>query len=132
MTPIHSISLLPLPADKLEEASRLREQNFPTNSSSSSKLSYKHANPTLAAMSPMCRTGRYSAEEDSLVDKLIKSFDAGLLPLSHGIKLNVSNLRTVMCLFISKTSSNSTSASFVYSNSCASCSPVEQVDLQRS
>lgn len=34
------------------------------------------------------RTGRWAAEESAYTDKLIKSFDAGLLPLPHGIKLN--------------------------------------------
>jgi len=90
--PVESISLIPLPANKFEEASRLREQNPPSDSSVSgySRPSWKKrdsANPTLANMSPISRTGRWSTAESSLVDKLIESFDAGLLPLPQGIKL---------------------------------------------
>ena len=41
-----------------------------------------------SSISRSYRTGRWSSEESSYVDKLIKSFDAGWLPLPHGIKLN--------------------------------------------
>lgn len=41
-----------------------------------------------ASISRSYRTGRWASEESAFVDRLIKAFDAGLLPLPHGIKLN--------------------------------------------
>lgn len=94
--PVTSISVVPLPAAKFEEAYISREQDIESSNS-------KPATSILSALCPekkrtavnrltikrTCRTGRWSSEESALVDRIIRSFDAGLLPLPHGIKLNV-------------------------------------------
>ncbi|KAL3805872.1 hypothetical protein HJC23_007833 [Cyclotella cryptica] len=95
MTPIGTINILPLPSDRLKEAFVWREQDheYPSSNTASPLLAAiptdkKRAPATKSCISRTCRTGRWSSEESTLVDKLIKSFDAGLLPLPHGIKLN--------------------------------------------
>lgn len=91
----------------LEEAGRLREKDneilnvhgsdasphapgSPVRSialyNGSHKRAYAATKPSVAPRS--YRTGRWSSEESAYTDKLIRSFDAGLLPLPHGIKLN--------------------------------------------
>ena len=86
--------LLPLPAESFEEAFLARGQDDAqcSTKTSPSKVpmlsSEKKRSIEPTAISRTCRTGRWSSEESNLVDKLIKSFDAGLLPLPHGIKLN--------------------------------------------
>ncbi|KAL7484055.1 hypothetical protein ACHAW6_009765, partial [Cyclotella cf. meneghiniana] len=79
----------------LKEAFVWREQDHehPSSTTASPLLAAlpsekKRAPATKSCMSRTCRTGRWSSEESTLVDKLIKSFDSGLLPLPHGIKLN--------------------------------------------
>ena len=98
MSTIKSISLLPLPTDKLEEMYQLRAEHqadtsvmlFPQLPFTTKKRGSMNQAP---AMSPTCRTGHWSTEESALAENLIRGFDAGLLPLPQGIKLNVSNPR---------------------------------------
>ena len=88
------MSLLPLPEETFEEAFLLRGQDDVqcSTKTSPSKVpilsSQKKRSAGSTTLNRTCRTGRWSSEESNLVDKLIKSFDAGLLPLPHGIKLN--------------------------------------------
>ena len=98
MSTIKSISLLPLPTDKLEEMYQLRaERKADTSVMLFSQLPFatkKRGSMNQApTMSPTCRTGRWSIEESAFAENLMRSFDAGLLPLPQGIKLNVSNLK---------------------------------------
>ncbi|KAL7554462.1 hypothetical protein ACHAWF_019025 [Thalassiosira exigua] len=102
-SPIVQISVLPLPIDILEEAARLREKdnavlsihnNGESSSSSANSIALfngTHKRALASRAATACRsyrTGRWASEESAYTDKLIKSFDAGLLPLPHGIKLN--------------------------------------------
>ena len=104
-SPIIQIRVLPLPMAVLEESARLREKDNETLSIHNSELASlacgsqansialfngtnKRALASKSSMSRSYRTGRWSSEESVYTDKLIKSFDAGLLPLPHGIKLN--------------------------------------------
>lgn len=106
--PIQKIRVLPLPTDLLEEAGRLRDNDNDdmsitdevtslacgSASSSNSIALFNGANKRAfastkkASVNRSYRTGRWSSDEMAYVDRLIRSFDAGLLPLPHGIKLN--------------------------------------------
>lgn len=89
----------------LDEAGRLREKDnellsihnneastlacgSPANSIALFNGTSKRAFATKSSINRSYRTGRWASEESAYTDKLIKSFDAGLLPLPHGIKLN--------------------------------------------
>jgi len=100
--PLYQIVVLPLPIPALEQASRLREENnnFVQNESPCSSTGGAPAG-SIALVNGSCkrgstsrscdksfRTGRWASEESTYVDKLIQCFDAGLLALPHGIKLN--------------------------------------------
>eukprot|EP00580_Thalassiosira_gravida_P005223 CAMPEP_0201653970 /NCGR_PEP_ID=MMETSP0493-20130528/45257_1 /ASSEMBLY_ACC=CAM_ASM_000838 /TAXON_ID=420259 /ORGANISM="Thalassiosira gravida, Strain GMp14c1" /LENGTH=990 /DNA_ID=CAMNT_0048130519 /DNA_START=283 /DNA_END=3255 /DNA_ORIENTATION=- len=104
-SPIIQIRVLPLPMTILEEAARLREKDneilsihkneatsLACGSPSKSIALFNGTNKRPFASKPSAgrsyRTGRWASEESAYTDKLIKSFDAGLLPLPHGIKLN--------------------------------------------
>lgn len=103
-SPVVQIRVLPLPMTVLEEAARLRDMD-------NEALAISHSESSMASGSPMnsialsngtnkrnfmakssnnraYRTGRWTSEESAYTDKLIKAFDAGQLPLPHGIKLN--------------------------------------------
>lgn len=103
---IIQIQVLPLPIHALEDASRLREKDtYVSNIHNKDIPSLHHACGAPASSialvngsnkrgftSRSCdksyRTGRWASEESTYVDKLIQSFDAGLLALPHGVKLN--------------------------------------------
>eukprot|EP00581_Thalassiosira_minuscula_P028419 CAMPEP_0183759960 /NCGR_PEP_ID=MMETSP0739-20130205/7428_1 /TAXON_ID=385413 /ORGANISM="Thalassiosira miniscula, Strain CCMP1093" /LENGTH=903 /DNA_ID=CAMNT_0025997831 /DNA_START=469 /DNA_END=3180 /DNA_ORIENTATION=+ len=89
----------------LEEAARLREKDneilsihnsdtsslataSPANSIALFNGTNKRSFASKSTTTRSYRTGRWASEESTYTDKLIKSFDAGLLPLPHGIKLN--------------------------------------------
>lgn len=80
---------------KFEEVLLLREQDngYPSSNASPSLLSVlasdkKRAAATRSTFNRTYRTGRWTHEESAYVDRIIKAFDAGLLPIPHGIKLN--------------------------------------------
>ena len=84
----------------LEDAAKLRRENstlsFNKNVVTSMAKSIAIFNGTkkrtFASEKPSpirsYRTGRWAAEESAYIDGLIKAYDAGLLPLPNGIKLN--------------------------------------------
>lgn len=100
--PLYQIVVLPLPIQSLEQASRLREENnsFVQNESPcaitggapAGSIALMNGSSKRGLTSRPCdksfRTGRWASEESTYVDKLIQCFDAGLLALPHGIKLN--------------------------------------------
>ncbi|KAL3778175.1 hypothetical protein ACHAWO_000548 [Cyclotella atomus] len=86
---VTSISILPLPVTKLEEALHSREQdNGCSSTNASDSLLASDKKRAAATRSTLSRTGRWTHEESAFVDRIIKTFDSGLLPLPHGIKLN--------------------------------------------
>lgn len=101
---ILQIRVLPLPMAVIEEAARLRDKDneiLSIHNSEASSLACSPANSIAlfngtnkrpfaakSSISRSFRTGRWSSDESAFTDKLIKAFDAGLLPLPHGIKLN--------------------------------------------
>ncbi len=101
-SPMYQFLVLPLPVQALERASRLREENnsyVQTDSPSASSggapagsIALVNGSSKRGLTSRSCdksfRTGRWASEESTYVDKLIQCFDAGLLALPHGIKLN--------------------------------------------
>lgn len=88
--PLLQIHLLPLPVHILEQSSRCREQdkgNVSSCGSPATSIALVDGRNTRGSLRSY-RTGRWANEESAFVDKLIKHFDAGLLPIPHGIKLN--------------------------------------------
>jgi len=89
----------------LEEAARLRDKDneilsidnnevtslacgSPANSIALFNGTNKRSFSSKSSICRSYRTGRWTSEESAFTDQLIKAFDAGLLPLPHGIKLN--------------------------------------------
>ena len=84
----------------LDDAAKLREdstlsiihKNVVTSMAKSIAIFNGTKKRTFASEKPSpirsYRTGRWAAEESAYIDGLIKAYDAGLLPLPNGIKLN--------------------------------------------